>query len=75
MYMFYPTDLGPELKRARIRRGMTQAALAQRAQLSPIFIAKVEAGERMPSWDTLARLARPLKLTVRVALVPDRKRR
>jgi transcriptional regulator with XRE-family HTH domain len=51
---------------------MTQAALAHQAQLSPIFIAKVEAGERMPSWETLARLARPLNVAVRVALVPIR---
>ena len=73
--MFSPADLGRKLKRARIRRGMTQAELARQAQRSPIFIAKVEAGERMPSWDTLERLARPLKVTVRVALVRNRKRR
>jgi transcriptional regulator with XRE-family HTH domain len=73
--MFEPSDLGQELKRRRVRRGITQVDLAQQAQLSPIFIAKVEAGERMPSWDTLGRLARALKVTVRVALVPDRQRR
>jgi transcriptional regulator with XRE-family HTH domain len=75
MYMFKPADLGGALKRARLRRGVTQVELAQRAQLSAIFIAKVEAGERMPSWDTLARLARPLKIAVRMALVPGRQRR
>ena len=75
MYMFEPEQLGGELRRARDRRDMTQVELARRAQLSPIFIAKVEAGERMPSWDTLARLARTLKITVRVALVPSRQRR
>jgi transcriptional regulator with XRE-family HTH domain len=73
--MFEAADLGQELKRTRIRRGVTQVELAERAQLSPIFIAKVEAGERMPSWDTLARLARALRVTVRVALIPDRQRR
>jgi transcriptional regulator with XRE-family HTH domain len=73
--MFEPSDLGQELKRRRVRRGITQVDLAQQAQLSPIFIAKVEAGERMPSWDTLGRLARALKVTVRVALIPDRQRR
>ena len=73
--MIDPADLGQELKRVRLRRGLTQAALAQRAHLSPIFIAKVEAGDRMPSWETLTRLAKPLKVTVRVALVPDRQRR
>ena len=75
MYMFEPGQLGGELRRARGRRDMTQGELARRAQLSAIFIAKVEAGERMPSWDTLERLARPLKITVRVALVPRRRRR
>ena len=75
MYMFDPASIGRELRRARLKRRVTQVELAQKARLSPIFIAKVEAGERMPSWDTLARLARPLKVTVRVALVPARQRR
>jgi HTH-type transcriptional regulator/antitoxin HipB len=73
--MFDPADLGQKLQRVRRRQGLTQRELAHRAQLSPIFIAKVEAGERMPSWETLVRLARPLKVTVRVALVRNRKRR
>ncbi len=72
MYMFDPRELGQQLKRLRTQYRLTQAALAKRAQVSPIFIAKVEAGERMPSWDTLARLARALGITVRVALVPNR---
>ena len=78
MYMFEPRELGEQLKRVRgqrRQRRLTQAALAKRAQLSPIFIAKVEAGERMPSWETLARLADVLGVAVRVALVPHRKRR
>jgi transcriptional regulator with XRE-family HTH domain len=73
--MFEPGQLGGELRRARDRRDLTQVELADRAQLSPIFIAKVEAGERMPSWDTLGRLARILKIAVRFALVPRRQRR
>jgi transcriptional regulator with XRE-family HTH domain len=73
--MFDPADLGRELKGARMKRGMTQAELAKRAQLSVVFIAKVEAGKRMPSWETLTRLAIPLKVTVRVALVRKSQRR
>jgi transcriptional regulator with XRE-family HTH domain len=75
MYMFEPRGLGQQLKRMRVQRRLTQAALAKRAQLSPIFIAKVEAGERMPSWATLERLAQTLEVIVRVALVPARQRR
>ncbi len=74
-YMFKPRELGGQLKRARVRRNMTQVELAQQALLSPIFVAKVEAGERMPSWDTLARLGRTLKFAVRLTLVSTHRRR
>ena len=70
MYMVAPKYLGHELKQLRARRRLTQTALAKQAQLSSIFIAKVEAGQRMPSWETLDRLAKVLRVTVRVALVP-----
>jgi transcriptional regulator with XRE-family HTH domain len=61
--------LGVQLRAWRIRRGLSQAALAERAGLSHIFVAKVEGGARLPSWPTLERLARVLKVTVRIELV------
>ena len=73
--MFDPMELGRELKHARIKRGVTQRELARRVQLSTIFIAKIEAGERMPSWETLERMSQALKVIVRVALIRDRQKR
>jgi transcriptional regulator with XRE-family HTH domain len=70
-----PSDLGGKLKALRVRQRLTQVALAKQSLLSPIFIAKVEAGERMPSWETLARLTDRLGVEVRVALVQRRKGR
>ena len=61
--------LGVQLREWRLRRGLTQAALAERAGLSQIFIAKVEGGARAPSRPTLERLARALRITVRIELV------
>jgi transcriptional regulator with XRE-family HTH domain len=61
--------LGVQLREWRLRRGLTQAALAERAGLSQIFIAKVEGGARAPSWPTLERIARVLRVTVRLELV------
>ena len=61
--------LGVQLRAWRLRRGLTQATLAERAGLSHIFVAKVEGGARLPSWPTLERLARVLKVTVRIELV------
>ena len=73
MYMFSSGTLGPDLRRLRDARGLTQAALAERAGLSRIFIAKVEAGDRLPSWSTFDRLARLLGARVEVRLVPQRR--
>ena len=63
---------GTQIREWRLRRGLTQAALAQRAGLSWIFIAKVEGGARLPSWPTLERITRVLKVTVRIELVGRR---
>ena len=70
-----PSELGRKLKALRVRQRLTQVALSKQSLLSPIFIAKVEAGERMPSWETLARLADRLGVEVRVVLIQRRKRR
>jgi transcriptional regulator with XRE-family HTH domain len=64
--------LGLQLRAWRLRRGITQAALAERAGLSHIFVAKVEGGARLPSWPTLERIARVLHVTVRIELVGRR---
>ena len=68
-------DLCREIKRQREKVGLSREQLARRAGVSRVFIYKVEAGERMPSWQTLDRLAKALGVTVRVALVRDRQRR
>jgi transcriptional regulator with XRE-family HTH domain len=64
--------LGAQIRAWRLRRDLTQAALAERARLSHIFVAKVEGGERLPSWPTLERIARVLHVTVRIELVGRR---
>ena len=56
----------PNLRIAELRkaRGMTQAELAEKAQLGPagrVQIAKFEAGSRVPTWDMLAKLAPALR--------------
>ena len=64
--------LGQQIRTLRMAHrgiGMTQAELAQRAELSWIFIAKVEAGHREPSMASLRRIARVLGVKVRIELV------
>ena len=57
-------ELGASLRQTRIRRGMSQQALADRAELSRNFVAQVERGESAPTVVTLSRLAAALATTV-----------
>jgi hypothetical protein len=44
------------LREARIRAGLSQRALAGRAQTAQSVVARIERGQVSPSWDTLERL-------------------
>jgi transcriptional regulator with XRE-family HTH domain len=54
--------LGERLRKARTKQGLSQTALATKAGLSRIYIAKLEAGERTPSLATLEDLANALRV-------------
>jgi len=49
---------------------MTQAALGEAAGLTRIYVQKIEAGERIPSLDALARIAKALRARLIVNLEP-----
>ena len=57
-----------DLRRKR-RLPMTQAELAEAAGVGWSFIAKVEAGNRLPSMATLERIAKVLGARVEIRLV------
>jgi transcriptional regulator with XRE-family HTH domain len=59
-----PTELFPErLRTARNTRGLSQDALAEKADLQPSAISHFETGSRKPSFDNLRRLADALSVT------------
>jgi DNA-binding XRE family transcriptional regulator len=51
------------LKELRVRAGLTQEMLAERAELSKSGIADLEQGRREPSWSTVVALAMALGAT------------
>jgi Zn-dependent peptidase ImmA (M78 family)/transcriptional regulator with XRE-family HTH domain len=57
--------IASNLARLRADKGLTQAELARRANLSRVALGKIERGEVTPRSDTLAELARALRVTVR----------
>lgn len=50
-------ELGDRIRQHRARRGLSQEALAYEAGINRTYIASLEAGQRNPSLDLLARLA------------------
>jgi transcriptional regulator with XRE-family HTH domain len=72
------TTLGTMLRTRREATGLTQKALAQRCQLSPVYISQLEKDERTPSLHACQALAtaldcpvQPLALLVYQATVPQ----
>jgi transcriptional regulator with XRE-family HTH domain len=63
MSMDLPARFGAALKRARAERGLTQEDVAERADISQPFYARLERGLQLPSVPTLIALALSLRTT------------
>jgi XRE family transcriptional regulator, regulator of sulfur utilization len=57
--------LGESIRRARKRAKLSQEKLAEKADLHPVYIGKVERGEQWISLHALLRIAKALKLPLR----------
>jgi len=56
--------LGKNIKLLRSRKGLTQALLAEKADISTIFLSSIERGAKFPNPDILARIAKILNVEV-----------
>ena len=56
--------IGEQLRAWRAARGLSQVALAEKAGVVPVLVARLELGQTDPRLATLRRLAEALKLTV-----------
>lgn len=52
------------LKQLRADNGLTQEALAKKANISRVYIARLETGKQDPTLTTLMKLAKALKVKV-----------
>ena len=57
--------LGEAIRAARKEAGFSQEKLAEKADLSTVFISRVERGKESPSLDNLVRIAKALGVRVR----------
>lgn len=61
--------IGKHIKEIRSARGFTQAALAEKIDVSTPFMSKIERGIKHPSLETLIRIASSLGTTIDVLLL------
>lgn len=57
-------QFGKRLRHLRMNRDLTQERLAEQSDLSVDFLSLVERGRNAPSFETLERLAKALKVSV-----------
>ena len=57
-------QLGRRIKEVRKARGMTQEALAERIEMSPQYLSRIEGGSQSPSVEMLTKLADSLEVEV-----------
>jgi transcriptional regulator with XRE-family HTH domain len=57
--------LGDAVRSKRKKAGFSQEKLAEKADLSTVFISRIERGVESPSVDSLMKIARALRLRVR----------
>lgn len=64
------TDLGRAIKDARLKAGLTQQQLAERARISRAWLARVESGHRKAEIEYLMRTVASLGLSLALAPMP-----
>lgn len=57
-------ELGARVRELRTRRGVTQQQIADRADVTRVSVARIEAGRQLPRYETLVSLAGALGVSV-----------
>lgn len=55
-------QLGKNIKKLRKKLGLTQAQVAEKANIHVNFFARIERGEENPTYETLEKLAKALEV-------------
>lgn len=65
-------QLGGRIARFRAHGGMSQEALAEKADIAPSYLARIETGARRPTLDVLGRLSDALGIQLHRLIVDER---
>jgi transcriptional regulator with XRE-family HTH domain len=62
-------DYGKAIKKIRNARNLSQKDLAERINLAPSYISRIEAGERKPTIETLEKIAKELQAPMHLIIL------
>lgn len=65
-------QLGARIGRFRTHLGLTQEQLAEKADIAPSYLARIEVGARHPTLDVLGRIAAALEIHLPRLVADDR---
>lgn len=66
-------QLGEAIRAARMKKGLTQEALAERLDITPIHLKNMEGHRRLPSVPLLFEMMKILDLSVDALVFPERR--
>lgn len=61
--MLNKSDLGMKLRQVRVQKGYTQQRLAEKANMSQVYLGEVERGKKMPSLNSFIRIVEALDVS------------
>lgn len=56
-------SVGKQIKEARLKKGFTQHALAEKAGVSNVYLGEIERGEKMPSLNSFIKIIQALDVS------------
>ncbi len=59
-------NIAKQVKEAREKKGLTQAEVAQKAEISVTYYSMIERAEANPNSDILARIGKVLGITIKI---------
>lgn len=69
---YYKTNIGSRLKKLRESQGLSVAALAAKARVSPGLVSQIEGNYTIPSLDTLEKISEIMGITLHYFLLENR---
>ncbi len=56
-------ELGLKIREARGKKGYTQESLAEKADITPVYMGEIERGEKMPSMKVFIKIVEALEIS------------